>query len=76
MAYRIVEHVEHARTRRFTVLVNPEAPEDEQLFESFSWGMDVPWETVRQEAALLLDEKYAAPPKPLETGGTLAARRR
>ena len=59
MAYKLVKHrkiKEH--TRHLEVLVNPEAPEKEQIIEVFNWGMDIPLEIVRTETKLLLDTKY------------------
>ena len=58
MAYQLVKHRKIRNTRHIEVLVNPEAPEEEQLVESFDWGMDVSLASVRRETKALLDAKY------------------
>ena len=61
MAYKLVKHRRiRGHTRHLEVLVNPEAPEEKQIIESFDWGMDVPLATVRRETKLLLNIKYKA----------------
>ena len=58
----------------YLVLVNPDAPKEEQEYEEFSFGSDVEQADAEREMLLLLKERYlstvpAAPPRALSSQG-------
>lgn len=71
MAYKIQTHEEDRNTRIMDVIINPDAPEKEQIIEHFEWGMDVPLAQVKVETARLLDAKHAKPAKKQHPKGNL-----
>lgn len=71
MAYQIASHTRRGNTRYLSILVNPDAPVDQQVIERFEWGWDVSLASVRKETKLLLDEKYGRSESVLPGTGTI-----
>jgi hypothetical protein len=54
----------------FKILVNPDAPEDEQIYEEFVWPPGVDEATMLREMKLLIEDKYFKKETTLDLAGT------